>query len=325
MPRLIRFVFTVVVLAAAVLAGIWLWRYYMYTPWTRDARVRADIVTITPDVSGWVEDFNANDKRLVHKGDLLFTVDLTRYQLALDQAQASAEKAHVAWALAEHSAVRRAQLGQLTISQEARDTANLGAAEAKAAYDVAQVAVNSAQLDVTRARYVAPFDGQLVNLQLHPGDYVTRGSAKISLIRDGSYYLTGYFEETKLAGIQVGDPVDIHLMASNHSVKGHVTAIGRGISNSNLTPGSDLLPSVAQTFTWVRLAQRIPVDVAFDEPPTDVMLSAGMTATLLVHPEQSAPPAPVAPTPVAPIAPHSTAAPDQAPPSNTASDTPATL
>lgn len=295
MQRLMRFIFTVAVVAAAVLAGIWLWRYYMYTPWTRDARVRADIVTITPDVSGWVENFNANDKRLVHKGDLLFTVDLARYQLALDQAQATAEKARAAWEQAQHSAVRRSQLGQLAISQEARDTANLSAAEAKAAYDVAQVAVNSAQLDVSRARYEAPFDGQLVNLQLHPGDYVTRGSAKISLIRDDSYYLTGYFEETKLAGIQIGDPVDIHLMASNHTVKGHVLAIGRGISNSNLTPGSDLLPSVSQTFTWVRLAQRIPVDVAFDQSPSDVMLSAGMTATLHVHPERRAHAAPAQP------------------------------
>lgn len=288
MQRLMRFFFTVAVIAIAALAGIWLWRYYMYTPWTRDARVRADIVTITPDVSGWIEDFNANDKRIVHKGDLLFTVDLARYQLALDQANATAEKARAAWDQAQHSAARRAQLGQLAISQEARDTANLSASQAKAAYDVAQVAVNSAQLDVSRARYLAPADGQLVNLQLHPGDYVSRGSAKISLIRDDSYYLTGYFEETKLAGIQVGDPVDIHLMASNHSVKGHVLAVGRGISNSNLTPGSDLLPSVSQTFTWVRLAQRIPVDVAFDEPPSDVMLSAGMTATLHVHPERRA-------------------------------------
>lgn len=286
MQRLMRFIFTVAVIAAAVTAGVWLWRYYMYTPWTRDARVRADVVTITPDVSGWVENFNANDKRVVHKGDVLFTVDLARYELTLAQAQAAAEKARAAWDLAQHSAVRRSQLGQLAISQEARDSANLTAAEAKAAYDAAQVAVSSAQLDVSRARYVAPFDGQLVNLQLHPGDYVTRGSAKISLIRDGSYYLTGYFEETKLAGIAVGDPVDIHLMASNHSVKGHVLAIGRGISNSNLTPGSDLLPNVSQTFTWVRLAQRIPVDVAFDEPPADVTLSAGMTATLHVRPEQ---------------------------------------
>lgn len=288
MQRLMRFVFTVAVITAAVMAGVWLWRYYMYTPWTRDARVRADIVTITPDVSGWVENFNANDKRIVHKGDVLFTVDLARYELTLAQAQAAAEKARAAWDLSQHSAVRRSQLGQLAISQEARDSANLTAAEAKAAYDAAQVAVSSAQLDVSRARYAAPFDGQIVNLQLHPGDYVTRGSAKISLIRDGSYYLTGYFEETKLAGIAVGDPVDIHLMASNRSVKGHVSAIGRGISNSNLTPGSDLLPNVSPSFTWVRLAQRIPVDVAFDEPPTDVALSAGMTATLHVHPERQA-------------------------------------
>lgn len=285
MQRLMRFIFTVVVAVIAILAGVWLWHYYMYTPWTRDARVRADVVTITPDVSGWVENFNAYDKRVVHKGDLLFTIDLARYQLALDQAQASAGKARAAWDLAQHSAARRAQLGRLAISQEARDTANLNAVEAKAAYDAAQVAVESARLDVQRARYEAPFDGQIVNLQLHPGDYVTRGSAKISLIRDDSYYLTGYFEETKLAGIRLGDSVSVRLMASDHDLKGHVIAVGRGISNNNLTPGTDLLPSVSQSFTWVRLAQRIPVDIAFDELPTDVVLSAGMTATLHVHPQ----------------------------------------
>lgn len=284
MQRAIRWLFTIIVIGVTLLAANWLWHYYMYSPWTRDGRVQTEVITISPDVSGLVENFQAYDKRTVHKGDLLFTVDEARYAAALDQAEARAAQAKAQWEQSAHQAQRRAQLGNLAISQEARDSASLGASQALAAYQAAQSAVESARLDTSRTRYTAPADGQLVNLQFHQGDFVTRGTSHLSLIRSDRFYVTGYFEETKLEHIRVGDPVRIVLMSSSRPLKGHVTAIGRGISNSNSTPGSDLMPNVSPTFTWVRLAQRIPVDVAFDELPQDLSLSAGMTASLYVEP-----------------------------------------
>lgn len=283
MQRAMRGLFTLGVIAIAVLAAIWLWRYYMYSPWTRDGRVQTEVITISPDVSGLVEHFNAYDKRTVKQGDLLFTVDEARYASALQQAEARAAQAKAQWEQSAHQSARRAQLNNLAISQEARDSASLGASQSLAAYQAAQAAVESARLDTERTRYLAPADGQLVNLQFHQGDFVTRGVSRLSLIRSDRFYVTGYFEETKLPYIHVGDPVRITLMSSSRPLKGHVTAIGRGISNSNSTPGSDLMPNVAPTFTWVRLAQRIPVDVAFDELPEDIALSAGMTASLHVE------------------------------------------
>lgn len=294
MQRAMRWLFTIVVVTIAILAATWLWHYYMYSPWTRDGRVQTEVITISPDVSGLVENFNAYDKRTVHKGDLLFTVDEARYAAALHQAEARADQAKAVWEQSAHQSARRAQLGNLAISQEARDSASLGATQALAAYQAAQATVESARLDTTRTRYTAPADGQLVNLQFHQGDFVTRGASRLSLIRSDRFYVTGYFEETKLEYIHVGDPVRIVLMSSSRPLKGHVTAIGRGISNSNSTPGSDLMPNVSPTFTWVRLAQRIPVDVAFDELPQDFTLSSGMTASLYIEPSRQAQSAPQA-------------------------------
>ncbi|MAM39243.1 HlyD family secretion protein [uncultured Salinicola sp.] len=283
MRNSLRILMTLVVVAIAVAAGIWLWNYYLFTPWTRDARVRAEVVTIAPDVSGWVRTLNVNDTGFVAQGDTLFEIDPARYQAALDQAQATVENREATLQLRQTEAQRRNQLSSRSISAEDRQIAQINSRVAAANLKQAQADLASAKLDLERTRIVAPINGHVLNLQLAAGNYVTRGTPVMALVQSDSYYVMGYFEETKMSSIDVGDPAEVILMNGDTHLRGHVAGIGRGIADTNTTLNNQLLPQVQPTFNWVRLAQRIPVRVTLDDIPDETLLSAGMTATVRVQ------------------------------------------
>ena len=324
---LLRFAITAIVVAVAALLGHALWRHYMYSPWTRDGRVRAEVVRIAPDVSGLVTRVAVADNQLVKRGDVLFTIDKSRFEYAVAQAQANlaaaeasarAAGANINAALASAAArkadyemlskqaERRQQLGDV-VSQEVRtdalSSANAARAtwqqaqasgtqasaarqQAEAAVEQAQVALDRAKLDLERTDVRAPVDGYVTNLDIRVGDYASTGSPRLALIDSHSYYIYGYFEETKLPHLRVGDPVNIRLMAGGARLEGRITGIARGITDRDNPTGSDLLADVNPTFNWVRLAQRVPVRIAIDTEhlPPDVLIAAGMTATIEVHP-----------------------------------------
>ena len=282
MRTIIRVFITLVLAAIAIALGVWLWQYYMYTPWTRDARVRADIVTIAPDVSGWVMNLEAHDNQRVAAGDVLFTINHKRYEAAARQAEATLANREYSYQLNEHEYERRRHLGSNAISTEDRETARLNAQIARAQRDLAQAQLDSARIDLERSVVRAPVDGSVINLQLREGNYVTQGNAQMSIVREGSFYITAYFEETKIPSIDIGDKASIWLMGGDQKMQGHVASIGRGIANTNTSPNGQLLPQVQQTFTWVRLSQRIPVDIAIDHIPDGVYLSSGMTASVRI-------------------------------------------
>ena len=120
----------------------------------------------------------------------------------------------------------------------------------------------------------------MTNLLAHLGDFVNVGVNAISVVDADSYWVDGYFEETNLAPIRVGDAAKITLMGYSEVVRGHVDSIARAINVSNAQPDSQGVATVNPIFTWVRLAQRIPVRIHIDEVPPGVVLSAGMTATV---------------------------------------------
>lgn len=287
MRTLTRLLFTLCMLVIVIAAGIWVWNYYNYTPWTRDGRVRAQVVSIAPDVSGWVDSIHVGDNQHVNKGDVLFTVNSARYKAALDQAKASALQAKVSWQQALHEYQRRQRLSSAAISKEDLDVARLTASADEASYRAAQADVETARINLERTTYRAPDSGYIVNVSLRQGDYVSQGTPEMSMVKDGSYYVTGYFEETKIDRVHEGDAAEVWLMSGSKRIKGHVVGIGRGISNSDTSKGNEELPDVSPTFTWVRLAQRIPVDVRLDSIPDGTLLSSGMTATVRVNDHQS--------------------------------------
>jgi multidrug resistance efflux pump len=166
-------------------------------------------------------------------------------------------------------------------------------------------ALAKAKLDLERTRIVSPVNGWVTNLLWRLGDYAAVGERKITLVDADSFWIDGYFEETSLRRIHVGDPATMRLMGSDQLLKGHVEGIARGMTVDNAQPGSGGLQTVNPVFPWVRLAQRIPVRIHIDEVPPAVFLAAGETVTVQIDP----PPASAAPArrPARPHGAHSSA------------------
>ncbi|MDN7142632.1 HlyD family secretion protein [Pseudomonas sp. JQ170] len=283
MRALVRIAVTLCLVAVAVFAGWKLWQYYMLTPWTRDAKIRADVVIIAPDVSGWVRELKVQDNQQVKKGDLLMSIDRDRFEAALEKAKAVVETRQHQLRLREHEASRRLALGPQAISAELRENAQINAAVARGQLREAEAEVTEAAINLARSQVKAPRDGHITNLRLAEGNFVNAGQPVMALIDDSTFYVQAYFEETKLPRIRVGDPVKVWLMSAGEPMQGHVESISRGITDRNANPDSQLLAEVEPTFNWVRLAQRIPVRIKLDQIPQDMPLSAGMTASVQVH------------------------------------------
>ena len=272
---------TLAVSAAAVFAGLRLWDHYELAPWTRDGRVRANIVQIAPDVSGLVTNVPVQDNQRVHAGDLLFQVDEARYELSLKQAEASLASQKIALAQAKREDARNVSLDNL-ISQEVREQTRAKVEQAQAALAQSQVTLDTARLNLQRAKVVAPSDAFVTNLDLRKGSYATAGRPAMALVDAESFYVEGYFEETKLARIHVGDHVKVTPMGVGKPLTGTVESIVAGIADRDRATSANLLPTVNPTFNWVRLAQRVPVRVHLDPVPDDVKLVAGQTVTVEV-------------------------------------------
>jgi RND family efflux transporter MFP subunit len=277
-----KFAVTLIVVLLAVYAGWRLWVHYEIDPWTRDGRVKADVVQVAPDVSGLVTAVAVHDNQDVKAGDLLFEIDRARFQLALDQSKASVQSAEVAVSQAERDLKRNRSLGNLVATEE-REQSQTKLEQASAALALAKVTQETSQLNLTRSRVLAAADGRVTNLDLRVGSYVTAGHGVLALVEEQSFYIEGYFEETKLPLIQENDKAVVTLMGEPRALQGHVASIARGITDRDRSTGTNLLPNVNPTFNWVRLAQRIPVRIKIDAVPEGVRLVAGQTATVAIE------------------------------------------
>ncbi|MBK1840439.1 HlyD family secretion protein [Azospirillum sp. YIM B02556] len=282
-----RYALTLCFGTVAALVALQVWTHQEQTPWTRDARVSAEVVQIAPEVSGTVGSVSVADNQYVHRGDILYAIDAKRFSLAVASAQADAEARRQDMLVRQAAARRRSQLREVISQEDLQQTAG-AAAQAAASYDAAVAALDLAKLNLAQATVRAPVDGYVTNLRLRPGDYATAGVTRIAILDATSFWITSYFEETKLRRIRVGSPARVMLMGFDEPLSGHVESIGRGIEDSNGTPGHLGLPNVEPTFSWVRLAQRIPVRIHIDRVPPGVELAAGMTATVAVEPATAA-------------------------------------
>ena len=236
MPTTVRVLLTLVVLAAAGFLSYDMASYYLYSPWTRDARIRADVVAVAPDVQAYITDLRVHNDQFVHKGDILFVIDQERYKLEL--------------AVAEAAVVQSIASRELAI------------------------------LNLKRTEVRAAVNGFVTNLNLAQGTYASPSKPVLALIDSDSYSVDAYFEETKIPQIKVGSPVDIRLLNGSRALQGKVESIARGITDYDNHDGPELLANVNPTFTWVRLAQRIPVRIRLTDIPADVLISSGMTCTV---------------------------------------------
>ena len=339
--RLLPVLITLATVALAALLGWGMWSAYMGAPWTRDATVRAYVVTMAPEVAGRIVELPIIDNKYVHKRDLLMEIDPTNYRIAVHQSEAAVQQAQASVQNVEAQvAVQQAQISanqaqldrakaalvfaqqqagryttlanegwgtvqnaqqftsqlheQEAAVQTAQENLNLAQRQvqaldaqrlsAEASLAQAKAQLHQAQVNLERTRIVSPVDGYVTNLLAQLGDYVNVGVNTISVVDAHSFWVDGYFEETNIAPIRVGDPARIKLMGYSEVVRGHVDSIARAINVSNAQPNGQGVATVNPIFTWVRLAQRIPVRVHIDQVPPDVVLAAGMTATVEIDP-----------------------------------------
>jgi len=282
---LARWSITALLLAAAGLVAVWLWNRYETAPWTRDGHVYADVVRVSPDISGLVTEVAARDNEIVRKGQLLFVVDRPRYADALAQADASIASAKATLDQARRVAHRDRALGDL-VATEAREGDDAKVRTSLAALNQAQAARSTAQLNLDRTNVHASVNGYITNLSLRPGDYLSAGTQALAMIDLDSIRVEAYMEETKLRHIHAGDQARIRLMGESQDLIGHVVSIAGGISDDQRSNAPNQLATVNPTFTWVRLAQRIPVRIHVDRMPPGTRLILGRTATVTILPSK---------------------------------------
>lgn len=283
-----RVAVTLTVVLLAGFAGWQLWRSYMEAPWTRDGRIRAEVVGIAPDVSGLVQAVLVRDNQTVRRGEVLFRIDRDRFALALQQSEAVLSSRHASLLQAQREQQRYTRLDQSAVSIQRQEQAVTDAQVAEAAWRQAVVERDIARLNLERSEVKAPVNGFVTNLELRPGDYLPAGRAALALVDSDSFHIAGYFEETKLPRIHPGDRATIRVMGEAGTIEGHVESIAAGITDRERAAGENLLANVNPTFSWVRLAQRVPVRIAIDRVPDGLRLLSGRTATVTVLPDAAA-------------------------------------
>jgi multidrug resistance efflux pump len=286
--RLLPILYTSSVVFVALLFAWAMWNVYMGTPWTRDGTVRAFVLRVTPEISGRIVRLLVAQNSFVHKGDLLMEVDPTDYQNAFDSAQAAVAQAKANFENRRAEATRRLKLTSLSISSEEQQSFVAQEAMAQAAYSQSIAALAQARTNLDRTRIISPVNGYVTNLRAQVGDYATAGQSTLAIVDSDSFWIDGYFEETQLTDIRPNQTVHVRLMGRREVLVGHVASIARGISVPNAQPDASGLASVNPIFTWIRLSQRIPVQVVLDHVPDNAILAVGLTATVeIVSPKGS--------------------------------------
>jgi multidrug resistance efflux pump len=281
--RAVSLLITLASVALAVVLGRAMWRAYVESPWTRDGTVRVNVVTMAPEISGRIVELRVTDNQFVHKGDLLMVIDPTDYKIALMRSEAALQQARSDAENATREAQRRARLTELdAVALEQAQAYASNAVIAQAQVQQAIANLRQARVNLERTQIRSPVNGWVTNLLAQREDFANIGQSELSLVDSDSFWVDAYFEETQLGSIREGDPITIQLMGYRQVVRGHVDSISRGINVANAQPNQQGLAAVNPIFTWVRLAQRIPVHVRIDEVPRGVRLVAGLTATVRI-------------------------------------------
>ncbi|ATA20470.1 p-hydroxybenzoic acid efflux pump subunit AaeA [Gibbsiella quercinecans] len=287
--KIIRIAITLLLVLLGIVAVFKVWMFYTESPWTRDAKFSADVVAIAPDVSGLLTDVPVVDNQLVAKGQTLFVIDQPRYQQALDQANADVAYYQALVSEKKREASRRVNLGPDAMSREEIEQASNALLTAQQQLAKATAVRDLARLDLERTVVRAPADGWVTNLNVHTGEFITRGATAVALVKKNSFYLLAYLEETKLHGLNKGDRAEITPLGSNRIMHGTVDSVAVAVNNSSSTSNSKGLASVDSNLEWVRLAQRVPVKIVLDDKDQQHPYPAGTTATVVITGKQDRP------------------------------------
>jgi multidrug resistance efflux pump len=282
MVNLLRYLATGVLVVAALVAARYGWLVYVTSPWTRDGMVRVQVANVAPQISGRIVEVRTYDNQHVRGGDILYVIEKFDFEVALENAKATILSRQADLDVKKAQNARRAILTTLSTSIEEKQVFDGNAKMAEAALASAKAAFAQAEINLQRTEVRSPVDGYVTNLLMRVGDSARAGTPNLSVIDENSYWIDAYFEETKLANIHVGDEVEATLLGYQAPIKGRIESITGGISAANAASSTQGLPNVDPVFTWVRLAQRIPVRINIGRVPQDMPLIAGMTCSVSV-------------------------------------------
>lgn len=285
----LRRVATAAIAVVAVSVALITWDRYNAGPWTRDGRVRVHVASVAPQISGQIKELRIVDNQFVRKGDILYVIDPFDFEVALRANKAALQQKMADLNVKESQSERRNRLSDLSASVEQKQVYEGNALQAKAVVEAAQEQVAQAEINLRRTEVRSPVNGIVTNLLLREGDYAHQGATNVSIIDADSYWIDGYFEETKLARLCEGDRAEAKLMGYSAPIAGHIATVTRGISVSNAASSTQGLPNVDPVYTWVRLAQRVPVRIAIDKVPPGVPLVSGLTATITIGDDKDRP------------------------------------
>lgn len=274
-----RYALTLCLVTVAAVIAWHAWGRYEQASWTRDGRVRADVVRVSTDVGGLVTQVFVSDNQIVRPGQLLLVLDRPRLTASIARADAAIAEAQAQLEQARKEARRDIALGDL-VATEAREQNVARVRTSEATLKRALADRDVAAVDMARTEIRATVGGVVTNLDIHPGDYLAAGAQAMALVDTASLRIEGYFEETKLHRLAIGDRARVRLMGDDIEITGHVESIAAAIADDQRDDTGNLLPKVAPTFSWVRLAQRIPVRIHIDRVPPGARLIAGRTATV---------------------------------------------
>jgi multidrug resistance efflux pump len=286
--RLLNYLITFVIIALAVWAGVSLYHTYIQNPWTRDGQVRANVVGIAPRVSGPIIRIPIRDNQQVKTGDPLFEIDPSDFKAQVDVATGQVQNAEANLKQRQQDLDRQTDLYKKHVSaqqdfQNAQDAFYAAQAQAVSA----KANLELAQLNLSYTKVVAPVDGYVTNMNTSEGTYVTAGKQLLALVDTNSFWVAGYFKETQLPHIQVGQKAKVVIIGyESQPFQAVVRSVGWGIfvQDGSGSDATGLLPSVSQTIDWVRLPQRFPVRLQVVEKPP-VPLRIGQTVSVAMLPE----------------------------------------
>ena len=286
MKRIIKIVLTSMLVAGAAFFGYQKYTEYYTYPWTRDGQVRAQVIQVTPRVTGRVVKIGVFDNALVHKGDMLFEIDPQPFIIKVKQIEAEIkrERINLRGRKIEYERVQHiAQRDKGAVSQKDLMRHEINYYKSLARIDSLKEQLNAAKLNLEFTKVYAPVDGYVSNINFQVGDQAVANKPILALVDKNSFWVFGFFRENMIGNIHIGDAVEIVLMAyPQRVIKGKVESIGWGIAHSDGNPGNNLLPKIKPVFPWIRLAQRIPVRVRLSNLPQDVVLRVGLSASVRV-------------------------------------------
>jgi membrane fusion protein (multidrug efflux system) len=267
------------VILLCVVSSYLFFSYMGRHPSTDDAYVQADTINIAAQVTGPVANINVRDHEPVRKGQLLFNIDPTPFQIAVDKAAAAVSAQQAAVLLADQNSKRifpLVKMGQATKSLGDQTQSQLDSAKAELAADQALLA--QAKLNLAYTRVIAPRNGIVTQFTIQPGNNIVANTTLFMLVEQDHFWVDANFKETQLARIKSGQPATIILdMYPKHHFVGIVDAVSSA-SGSVFS----LLPPENASGNWVKVTQRFPVKIMIQTPDPNYPLRAGATATVKI-------------------------------------------